>query len=168
MARKQPGWKPVRADAIAALEAEELPPLPSDSLDMTGCVEHRQSTAGAGQYHQIPVTHTVVTPKGVEACHVMRADGLSHTTIAYRLGLSRRLFLDCCRRQPELEEALVAGHARKEDYLVRLLMRGALAGFYPAAMFLLKGFHGIRENDAPQNNTSNVVIHLPSAGAPPA
>lgn len=164
MARKQPGWKPKRPDVVAALQGmDDLPPLDSDSLDLVDCVETRTSQWSNTGSNGRPQTYTVILPKGVQASHIMRKDGLSIQSIAYRLGVSDRTFRDCIRRQPELQEAIHAGHARQQDYLVRLLMKGALAGFYPAAMFLLKGFHGIRENDAPQNNTSNVVIHLPAS-----
>lgn len=135
-----------------------LDPLMSDGLDLSDTVEHVVSP-----YNKNSTKMLQITPKGIEACYTMRADGLSIVTIAHRLGIGEHGLRECMRRQPELNEALRSGHAFQQDELVRILVQSARTGFAPAAMFLLKTQHGFRENDPPQTTASNVVIHLPAS-----
>lgn len=139
---------------------EGFPPLPCESLDVTGCWEKRQPDARYGGGKQ---PYTYITEKGVEVIRQMRGEGLAIPSIAFRIGLPKSTLKDCINRQPELKEAVEIGRAREEDHLIQTLYRAAWGGFAPAAMFLLKTRHGYRENDSVAPPTSNVIVHLPSA-----
>lgn len=135
------------------LGEQEFPPLPCESLDATDCIEKRPALYGGPAVNY-------VTPKGVELCHVMRAQAMPLSVIAHKLGISKTTLSDCMRRQPELQEAMETGHGKGEANLILQLHRAAMSGFAPAAMFLLKTMYGHREMDAPPDFKPNIILHL--------
>jgi hypothetical protein len=155
---RKKGSPAVKAVYDAMEAGDQFPTLDAETWDYSGCVEKEDALYGRG--HQ----RSVVTPKGIDICRKLRSMHYNLKLVAYLIGLkSSSTLKDCAKRQPELAEALEAGEALSEAHLVTTVVRAANSGFAPAAMFLLKCMHGYRENDAPQNNVSNVTIQLPAS-----
>lgn len=94
----------------------------------------------------------------------MARHGHPTSSIASALGMSGRVFRECRKRQPEVEEALAEGLGGLEHELVHSLLTASRKGNVAAAMFLLKCRHGYRETgmgDAAPRIA--VQINLPAA-----
>lgn len=108
-------------------------------------------------------TVTVHAP-GLAIIADMARGGHPTSSIAGALGMSGRVFRECRKRQPEVEEALAEGLGGLEHELIHSLLTAARKGNVAAAMFLLKCRHGYREtgvNDAAPRIA--VQINLPAA-----
>ena len=107
-----------------------------------------------------------VTPEGVERVRELAAGGHPQYGIAAALGTTMDAFKGARKRQPELEAALLAGHATLETELVHCLLEAARKGQYACAMFLLKTRCGYREQgpvDGGEGAAVQVNISIPPA-----
>lgn len=105
-------------------------------------------------------TVTVHAP-GLAIIADMARNGHPTTSIAGALGMSGRVFRECRKRQPEVEEALAEGLGGLEHELVHSLLSAARKGNVAAAMFLLKCRHGYREtgvNDAAPKIAVQIIL----------
>ncbi len=105
-----------------------------------------------------------VTPAGVELCRELAAGGHPLYGIRAVLGLGRDAFDAARDRQPELVDALDAGHAELEVELVHCLLEAARKGQYACAMFLLKTRCNYRETgpvDGGPDSRVQVIIQIP-------
>lgn len=106
----------------------------------------------------------VVTPAGVKLAQEMSKAGHPLYGIAAALKLDPSTLRACCKRQDDLDNALVAGHAALEHELVDLLLVAARAGAYACAMFLLKARCGYRETgptDGGPDKRVTVAVLIP-------
>lgn len=93
----------------------------------------------------------------------MAARGLWDREIAQSIGMSPTTFIERKKENPALQAALDAGRAVEHEKLHNALYTAAMNGNIVAAIFLLKARHGYREQDAPRDAASQVVINLPGA-----
>ncbi|MCE7796024.1 hypothetical protein LWE61_05545 [Sphingobium sufflavum] len=94
----------------------------------------------------------------------MARGGHPTSSIAAALGMSARVFRECRKRQPEVEEAFAVGLGGLEHELVHTLLAQARKGNVVAAMFLLKCRHGYRETGQTDSAPKIAVqINLPGA-----
>ncbi len=112
----------------------------------------------------------VVTPTGIKLAKEMATEGHPLYGIAATLGLDPKTLRACRKRQSDLENALVAGHAALEGELVNILLESARKGQFACAMFLLKARCGYREtgptDGGPDSRTTiNVLIPPPLTDA---
>ena len=112
----------------------------------------------------------VVTPAGVKLAKEMAAQGHPLYGIAAALGLDPKTLRACKKRQADLDNALVAGHAALEHELVDLLLQAGRGGAWACCMFLLKARCGYREtgptDGGPDHRTTvNVLIPPPLTDA---
>jgi len=108
------------------------------------------------------------TPAAIDLARELAKEGHSLEGIATALGIPRRTLFDLRKRQPELDAAVREGATVFEHVLVSALVRQALEGYAPAAMFLLKTRFGYREGEAldAEQARPSVVINLPAAMSP--
>lgn len=105
-----------------------------------------------------------VTPYGCQVIEFYAANALPHELIAKRLGISKSALMRRAQEQPEVADALSAGHAENAFELMECLMGMAKRGNVIAAIYLTKVLHKWRDNDPIQQNTqNNVVIQLPGS-----
>lgn len=105
-----------------------------------------------------------ITPYGCQIIEFYAANALPHDLIAKRLGISKPALMRRAQEQPEVAEALSAGHAENAFELMECLMGMARRGNVIAAIYLTKVLHKWRDNDPIQQNTqNNVVIQLPGS-----
>src|SRR5262245_58656694 len=71
--------------------------------------------------------------------------GASVTALCEYLGCNRRLFFDWIKRHDDIRQAYEEGRAIMEERLTSELYKQAMAGYAPAAMFLLKAKFGLRD-----------------------
>ena len=106
-----------------------------------------------------------ITRKGLELIERLAARGATKGTIAAHLGIHRQRLSEMLNDDAAENNAVLLawqrGHQRHEAKLVAILEKHALAGYSPAAMFLLKTMHGFRENDPQQAATLAVNINVP-------
>jgi arginine/lysine/ornithine decarboxylase len=94
----------------------------------------------------------------------MARGGHPAASIAAALAMSGRIFRECRKRQPEVEEAFAVGLGGLEHELVHTLLAQARKGNVAAAMFLLKCRHGYRETGVTDSAPKVAVqINLPGA-----
>jgi hypothetical protein len=106
-----------------------------------------------------------ISPTGIALIERLARAGQDQRSIAKKLGISTKTFLETRKRQPEVEEALDRGHAGLSDELTHLLLGLARKGNVVAGIFLAKARCGWREGDAPEAR-ANIVIQLPDANSP--
>lgn len=107
-----------------------------------------------------------VTPPGIRLAQEMAAGGHPLYGIAATLGLDPKTLRACKKRQPDLDNALVAGHAALEHELVDLLLQAGRKGAWACCMFLLKSRCGYRETgptDGGPDSRTTVNVILPPA-----
>lgn len=104
-----------------------------------------------------------VTAEQLVTITEMAARGCREIDIARACGMSQPVFGRLKKEQPEIIDALEAGRQVEHDALRGKLFDLAMNGQVVPAIFLLKTRHGYRENDAPRESASTVVINLPSA-----
>ena len=108
----------------------------------------------------------VVTPAGVKLARQMATEGHPLYGIAATMGLDPGTLRACRKRQPDLDNALQAGHAALEGELVNILLEQARKGQYACAMFLLKARCGYRETgpvDGGPDSRTTVNVLIPPA-----
>ena len=84
--------------------------------------------------------------------------------VSAALQISPNTFRACRKRQPDLDNALQAGHAALDHELVDLLLVAARKGQYACSMFLLKARCGYRETgptDGGPDSRTTVNVLLP-------
>jgi hypothetical protein len=109
------------------------------------------------------LTPITVTEAGLEQIRRDSAEGLAISTIADRLGIGRRTFIEVRKRQPEVEEALESGRGLLADELTHLLLKKARQGDTVAMIWLSKarlGWHETGPREAAQVNVQ--VVNLPA------
>jgi hypothetical protein len=110
---------------------------------------------------------TRVTDAGVILARKLAAAGHSMGSIAEQLGMSRSALGRARERQPELDEAIIAGLAEEETVLLSKLREMAARGNVVPILFLLKTRHGYVEGAAPAAQVG-VQIVLPDSMTPEA
>lgn len=103
--------------------------------------------------------------RGLQIIERLAAEGHADASIARAIGLGRDAFRRHRRARPDVDEALARGRARMEDELTHVLLAKARKGDTVAAIFLLKGRCGWRDQGAPPEagEKVNVTINLPGA-----
>ncbi len=122
-------------------------------------VEQRPSVDTPGR------TVTAVTEAGCQVVKQVLSAGGGLDSAATALGMARVTLTDCARRQADLRQAIQAGNAALEERLVGSLLKQALDGFAPAAMFLLKTRFRYRETGPPDGGDERSVsvnINIPA------
>ncbi len=119
----------------------------------------------ATQANDSPKSRWTVTEAGRAAVREMRSNGVNQAVIASALGMSASTLRDCIERDEALKQAYDAGSGEMESELVGILMGQARKGNTTAAIFLLKGACGFRENTpvAPKSDTPAINITIPPA-----
>lgn len=119
-------------------------------------------------------TPKMITPEGMELVRRWASEGASYQWIASQLGVDRSTFAEIRKRQPECEEALLAGKSMDEHAVACALRARALGpsgtgmdGDTVAMLFYLKAKHGWREGADRDGGTQvNVqIVQLPARAA---
>lgn len=110
-----------------------------------------------------------IKPAGLEEIERLARDGLDIVSIARGLGISPDTFVELRKRQPEAQEALLAGRAALGDEISNILLTKARNGETAAAIFLAKGRLGWREvgpTDPAAQAGPTINITIPPAMTP--
>lgn len=113
-------------------------------------------------------TTLYVTKRGVEVITELAAGGHSNASIARILGINNSTLKAIRQRQPEIDDALIAGRSEMEHEITSLLLEQARSGNVVAAIFLAKARCGWVEGQPREAQKVNISISLPGALTPDA
>lgn len=102
---------------------------------------------------------TAITDAGLEQVERDAKNGLANATIAKRLGLDRHTFVELCRRDDRLNEALERGRGGLADEVTDLLLAKARKGDVVAMIFLAKAKCGWRDQ-GPETATPAITNNI--------